>query len=348
MISILHGADLHLDSPFSGLSEQQAAHCRSMQREIPAKLVELAHRRNCQIILLAGDIFDGTCAYPETVESLRQALSMFRGRVFIAPGNHDPYTDTSLWAREAWPENVYIFKGPTQSIVLGDLGCRIWGGGFTSAQCFEGLPQVERQGFMEIGVFHGDPETTGPYRSISKESIENSGLDYLALGHIHKTSMPRRIGNTWCGWPGAAVGRGFDETGVRGVFHVMLEGENCCAELIPLPGPRYEIIHWPAGAELRDLLPADPENVICRLICTGQKDGEALPDLSHLFFSLDLRDEREQERDIWQDHGLRTLKGLTLSRLKQQYDAAATEQQRQAAELAARYVIAALEGRESP
>lgn len=348
MRSILHSADLHLDSPFSGVTAEEAAARRDLQRQLPLQIAELANRLNCDIWLLAGDVFDSTRVHPETIHSLQKAFSAFRGRIFIAPGNHDPYGAGSPWAEVQWPVNVHIFKGAAEAVTLADLGCRIWGGGFTAASCREPLPVAEQQGFLEIGVFHGDPETDSSYRPITHGQIENCGLDYLALGHIHKTAMPRRRGRTWYGWPGVAMGRGFDETGPCGVFHVRLDGRTCETEFLPLSGPRYEVIHLPAGVPYETVLPADSAQVICRLILTGRKDGSILPDLSGLFHRLEVVDQTEEEGDIWQGAGEQTLRGLTLAGLKAEYEAADTEIRRQQAELAARYVIAALEGRESP
>ena len=54
MIKILHAADLHLDSPFSGLSPEQAALRRKEQRQLPARLAELARIYGCDLFLLAG------------------------------------------------------------------------------------------------------------------------------------------------------------------------------------------------------------------------------------------------------------------------------------------------------
>ena len=43
-LKILHAADLHLDSPFEGLSAGKAAIRRQEQRELLAALAELAAR----------------------------------------------------------------------------------------------------------------------------------------------------------------------------------------------------------------------------------------------------------------------------------------------------------------
>ena len=121
MIKLFHGADLHLDSPFSSLSPEQAQERRGLQRKLPEKMVALANERGCRLMLLSGDIFDGAEPYPETVQALKQALSCFDGWVFIAPGNHDPYTPQSVWAQQTWPENVHVFCDGYACVTLAQL-----------------------------------------------------------------------------------------------------------------------------------------------------------------------------------------------------------------------------------
>lgn len=42
MLNIIHGADFHLDSPFSGLSPERAAQRRGEQRDLLTRLAQLA------------------------------------------------------------------------------------------------------------------------------------------------------------------------------------------------------------------------------------------------------------------------------------------------------------------
>lgn len=349
MLQILHAADLHLDSPFAGLSPEQAAQRRGLQRQLPGQIVDLANDRGCQLLLLAGDVFDGERVCPETIEALQAAFARCRARVFIAPGNHDPYDSRSPWACAPWPENVHIFTGAQESVTLPELGCRVWGAAFTAGECHDGLRPVESEGLLELGIYHGDPEKPGPYRYLSAAELEACGLDYLALGHIHKTSLPRKAGKTWYGWPGVALGRGFDECGVHGVFHVTLDGGSCRAELLPLSGPRYERITVRAGEE--PALPEDCSNLICRLTFTGESeplDLERLREtLAPRFLALELRDETTPPPALWDSCGDGTLRGLAMDALRARYDRAEPAE-RPAIVLAARYVLAALEGREAP
>ena len=206
-----------------------------------------------------------------------------------------------------------------------------------------------RDGFLEIGVFHGDAVYASVYHPISRELLETCGLDYLALGHIHGMQLPRQYGRTWCGWPGAAMGRGFDETGEKGLFLVALDRGICETKFLPLSMPRYEILRCPAG---HIQIPPHCEQSICRLILTGESepvDVEQLHgELADRFLSLEIRDETTPPLDLWASCGDGTLRGLTMENLKARYDRAATEEERQMAILAARYALAALEGRELP
>ena len=56
------------------------------------------------------------------------------------------------------------------------------------------------------------------YNSVTPGFIESSGMDYIALGHIHKHTEIRRLGKTFYAYPGCPEGMGFDELGEKGVY----------------------------------------------------------------------------------------------------------------------------------
>lgn len=338
MIRILHGADLHLDSPFSAFPPEQAQACRALQRQLPVKLVQLARANGCRLLLLAGDVFDRGQVYPETVEALQEALASFDGHVFLSPGNHD--CRRSLWDRP-WPDNVHIFREDHERILLPELGCCVHGGAFREEVCDVPIASVQQQGYVQIGVYHGEFDApSSPYRPVTREQIENSGLDYLALGHIHKRSFPRRLGKTWFGWPGVTMSRGFDEPGQCGVFCVELSQGSCAAEFIPIANPMYETVTVLPGMPVQ--LPADRENTHVRLRFVGNTLPPDREELYRLYgpqcLSLQILDETGTPEDLWDACGDGSLRGLALEQLKGV----------PGGELAARYLLAALEGREQP
>ena len=70
MIKLLHAADLHLDSPFRGLSAEKAQTRREEQRGLLDKGAALAEERGVDVVLIAGDLFDGDGVYYETTRML--------------------------------------------------------------------------------------------------------------------------------------------------------------------------------------------------------------------------------------------------------------------------------------
>lgn len=166
MLKIIHGADFHLDSPFSGLTPERAARRREEQRELLDRLAALAREKAADLVLLAGDLLDSERVFRETAQSLRSALAAIPCTVFIAPGNHDFYSPRSVWAALDWPDNVHIFTGGALEAV--ELpGCTLWGRAFTGPgqdSCpLEGLA-VPNDGALHIACLHGAVVRTGTGR----------------------------------------------------------------------------------------------------------------------------------------------------------------------------------------
>ena len=70
-------------------------------------------------------------------------------------------------------------------------------------------------GVDQTGGPHGEAEGKGDYAPISKVSIAGSGLDYLALGHIHQYSGLQREGNTFWAYPAAPRAGALTRRGTR-------------------------------------------------------------------------------------------------------------------------------------
>ena len=199
MIKILHSGDWHLDSPLQGRTETQAAMLRRELLAIPGKLATLCDLENCDLVLLSGDLFDGVYTQA-TYRVVYDALEKMQVPVFISPGNHDFISPDSPYEKESWPENVFIFKKQqVQWVELPKLGLRVCGAGFQSMDCPSLLNDIHGEG-LAVGVFHGDPtQLHSPYNPVTKQQVENSGLAYLALGHVHKGEA-FRAGQTLCAW----------------------------------------------------------------------------------------------------------------------------------------------------
>jgi len=272
----------------------------------------------------------------------------------IAPGNHDPYRMGSCWQQHIWPENVHIFSGgQLQSVALPELDCRVYGCAFTGPY-MDGLPQPLRAQGPErfhIAVLHADPTLPdSPYCPITARQIRDSGMDYIALGHIHKSGQ-LQAGSTLCAWPGSPMGRGYDEPGKRGVLTVTLDG-GCLVTPVYLNTPRfYDLVcqvDGDPGSAIADLLPAAGSKDFYRITLTGECEP---PDLTGLlgqfsaFPNLQLRDDTVPPVDLWAGIGEDTLEGIYF-RLLQQAMEDQTEENRRQILLAAKLSRQLLEGGE--
>lgn len=356
MIRLVHAADLHMDSPFEaagGRAEQR----RAEQRELPERIAELCREKRADMLLLAGDLLDSAAAYSETLRSLRDALGGLDIPVFIAPGNHDFCSPASPYMRASFPDNVKIFTRPRlESVTLEAAGVRVWGAGYADTSCpplLRGFAAPRSSDLLEIGVLHAQVNIPdSPYCPVATEDIAASGLDYLALGHVHAHSGLRRAGNTYYAWPGCPEGRGFDECGEKGVIYAELDIGRCDAEFVPICRRRYEVVSLPCSDSPETLLPEDTQNDIYKIIFTGER-AEA-PDLAALyerlsprFFGLRLVDATVPARDVWDGAEQDSLRGLFLRRMRAQYDAAADEAEREGVVRAVRWGLAALDNGEA-
>lgn len=358
---VLHAADLHLDSAFGALTAEQARQRRAESRRSPERLVEWANDHGVQLLLLAGDLFDGGELRGDTAPLLARALGAFRGRVVIAPGNHDPYTPDGPYARTLWPDNVHVFtEDRMQAVTFPELGCTVYGAAFTAPEMPEdhvlaGFTAPE-DGLVHIGLLHGD--VTGGdsrYRPLTTASIAASGLDYLALGHVHSCTGVVRAGRVSYGYCGCPEGRGFDELGDKGFLYGDIGPGTAELRFVAFARRRYRI--WEADvtdgdplAAVERLLPQDTAEDICRLRLVGTPEEPVrLPllqqSLEGRFFALQLRDETTVRREIWDRCGEDTLRGLFLQELRREYDGGDDETRRRI-ELAARFGVAAMDNRE--
>ena len=349
-LKILHSADWHLDSPFAGFTEPQRILLRNEQRKIPGRIAELCRREDCDMVLLAGDLFDGE-ATRETLRVLKKALTDCGVPVLIAPGNHDFCHPDSIWVQERWPENVFIFTGGLESVTIQGLNCRIYGAAFQSMDCGALLENFRAEGneTYKIAVLHGDPgQPNSPYNPVTTAQVRASGLQYLALGHVHKAGA-FQAGRTLCAWPGCPMGRGWDETGDKGVCIVTLD-EVPDIQAVGLEGIRFydlsaEIDDDPMTA-LEMVLPAAGSKDFYRVSLTGsgEADLDALRKAFSQFPNLELRDKTEPPLDIWADADEDSLEGIYFAMLKKAMEANADQAER--TRLAAEISRKILSGRE--
>jgi len=248
----LQVSDLHLGAPFRWLPAERREERRRDQRAVLERVVREAIERGVDAILVPGDLFDqegvdaGTLAF---------ALGVFDVAgcppVFIAPGNHDPCSERSLYWNERllqaramrWPAQVHVFATPswTHRTIARLPNVRVWGRCFTAnveslerplaPAALASLPGADPVGF-DLALFHGSREghvppgqkMTAPF---SDEEATTGPFAYLAAGHYHARSQLEATQGAGAGvrlaYAGSAAAVSASETGAHGALEVRIE-----------------------------------------------------------------------------------------------------------------------------
>jgi DNA repair exonuclease SbcCD nuclease subunit len=238
-VRFIHTADVHLETSFSGsgFPSRLGDRKREAIRGAFRRIVEDARLHDVDFMLIAGDLFESDRITPDTVEFLKQQFESLNAiRVFISPGNHDPYVQGSPYKEEAWPQNVHFFAAEEfQSVELSHLDIRVTGFGFTRSYLedrhFLKLPVLPKELF-NIVLSHGSDMSRVPlgkskHGPFVVEEIAGKNVRYCALGHYHQQhQIPNPIDDTQIWYCGIPEGRAWDEEGPRGYLLGEIEDGN--------------------------------------------------------------------------------------------------------------------------
>lgn len=219
-VSVVHCADIHYDSDIKFLGTKERKRCEE-RRSSFEKILKMCRAEKINYLLIAGDLFDTPEPEEKYVVRLRDEFEKCGDTyIFISPGNHDYVSVSSPYRREDfWSDNVYVFMDEWEGVSIEEDGVTVYGCGFRQIYCQNSmLKRCENDDYIHLGVMHGDISGTGKYNPINRNEISDSGLDYLALGHIHKRTDVLKSGNTYYSYSGCHDGRGFDEPGIQGVY----------------------------------------------------------------------------------------------------------------------------------
>lgn len=255
MLKLMHIADVHLDSRFSGIPHSESVKKRAELRRVFSSALALAKKEGCKAVLIGGDLFDSEYYTEDTLAFLRDSFSSMPGCAFIiAPGNHDPYNSTSPYRFAELPSNVYVYKSESVTpLTVASLGLTVYGYAFTS----QSHPTRPLDGFARndngnYSVLLAHTELDSPlsqYAPISRAELASVGFDYAALGHIHNGGDIASAGDTIYAYSGCLAGRDFGECGEKGGIIVTLDTLNgkhtVSAEKVRICPWSYEIASVP-------------------------------------------------------------------------------------------------------
>ncbi|WP_462321014.1 metallophosphoesterase family protein [Halochromatium sp.] len=248
-MKFIHSADIHLDSPLSGLERYEGAPVdaiRGASRRAFENLIQLAIDEQVAFVLLAGDLFDGDWRdYNTGLFFVRQILRLKEAAipVFVVAGNHDAASQMTKTLRP--PENLHLFatRAP-ESCILEEQGVAIHGQGFATRAVTEDLTAkypLANPDYFNIGLLHtaldGRPGHEA-YAPCTLDGLRSRGYQYWALGHVHRREVVAEA--PWVVFPGNLQGRHARETGPKGCSLVEVdEGQVVSVEHRPL-----DVVRW--------------------------------------------------------------------------------------------------------
>lgn len=198
MLRLIHSADWQMGARFAQFGAR-GARLREARLTTLRRSLALARDHAADVFLIAGDLFEDNQVDDSLVAAV---VDSFRAhpelRVFLLPGNHDPYTGPDcVWQRRAFlaaPANVHVFR---------EAGVVELGGGafllasplhqklsttdpsLKLAELAAGLPADA----LKIGLTHGALAIEAKHQPndfpIALNAASRAGLDYLGIGHWH-------------------------------------------------------------------------------------------------------------------------------------------------------------------
>lgn len=223
-MKFIHIADMHFDSPFTALSSKSNLGDvrRLEQRKVFKKVIEYIKKNKIEYLFIAGDLYEHEYVKESTIEYIKSLFEEIPNtKIFITPGNHDPYIKGSYYQTYDFGDNVHIFKDKVEKYE--DIYVNIYGMGFTefymNSSPLENL-NIEKTNKPNILIAHADlngaRDNEGfAYNPISEVSLRALKFDYVALGHIHKPNYDNKNNIIY---PGSTISFGFDELGEHGMI----------------------------------------------------------------------------------------------------------------------------------
>ncbi len=304
--SFIHAADLHLDTPFTGIGKVNA----DLQQKLKDasltafdNLIHAAITNEVDFVLLAGDIYDGADrgvrAQARFLHGLRE-LDRQGIRCYSIHGNHDPVGEGwSAIRAEDIPPSAVIFNqwdavraepvtrdGEVLAVVHG-ISFRLRSESRNLSLLF---PENRGEAQFHIGLLHcnvGAQPGHDNYAPCTIQDLCGRAIDYWALGHIHERTI-LRPSNPLILYPGNLQARRFDELGPKGATLVRVTNRNYIdIEMLPLDEIRFaqpntdisgcnsieEVLNASTTAIARAIEDAKPRPLITRLRLVGQTNA---------------------------------------------------------------------------
>jgi len=235
----IHAADLHIDSPFKGLTTVPS-YVRESLLEATflafKRLIDTAIAQQVQFIVVSGDLFDESDRSLKAQLFLLQQYERLRKHqisIYIIHGNHDHVAGQTV--PFPYPDNVHVFSSSAVSTkvvsnVDGAILAYIHGISYPTRHVMDNLAKQynrEPENGYHIGLYHGNVGNVSdhdPYAPCQLSDLLVHQYNYWALGHIHKRQVLHQ--SPYVVYPGNTQGRHRKESGDKGCYLVTVNEQH--------------------------------------------------------------------------------------------------------------------------
>ncbi|HAO6014927.1 TPA: exonuclease SbcCD subunit D [Listeria monocytogenes] len=263
-IQFLHMADLHLDSPFIGLSTLPQPLFSAIQEstfQSLERITTVAIKEAVDFVLIAGDIYDSEDQSVRAQARFAKEMKRLEAAnipVFMIHGNHDFIEKHK--EKLALPSNVHVFSEQVEVMshkTATGVSVNIYGFSYNERHIRSsrvGEYKIQGDADFHIALLHGsevssseDHDVYAPFRV---QEISRKGFDYWALGHIHKRQLLAESPSIY--YPGNIQGRNRKESGEKGASIVTLSEASTTIDFIGTSPIIWEeaVITLPENSEI--------------------------------------------------------------------------------------------------
>ncbi|EAW7143848.1 exonuclease SbcCD subunit D [Listeria monocytogenes] len=263
-IQFLHMADLHLDSPFIGLSTLPQPLFSAIQEstfQSLERITTVAIKEAVDFVLIAGDIYDSEDQSVRAQARFAKEMKRLEAAnipVFMIHGNHDFIEKHK--EKLALPSNVHVFSEQVEVMshkTTTGVSVNIYGFSYNERHIRSsrvGEYKIQGDADFHIALLHGSEVSSSEehdvYAPFRVQEISKKGFDYWALGHIHKRQLLAESPSIY--YPGNIQGRNRKESGEKGSSIITLSEASTTIDFIGTSPIIWEeaVITLPENSEI--------------------------------------------------------------------------------------------------
>ena len=248
-MKFVHIADMHFDAPFTSLNSKEnlGEKRRLEQRNAFKKVIDFIEKNGVEYFFIAGDLYEQEYVKKSTIDFITKEFNRIPNtKIFITPGNHDPYLKNSYYATHDFGDNVMVFSSPKVE-KYEDENVNVYGMAFNDF--YMNSSELESVNILfsnklNILVAHCDlngskDEDGFSYNPVLESKLNGLGFDYIALGHVHKNNIENK---NKIYYPGSTISLGFDELGSHGMIAGDITKSGFSMEFVELDDRKFEEI----------------------------------------------------------------------------------------------------------